>query len=130
MSYGYIYLTINKINGKTYIGQKKLYKKAWNEDKYLGSGKKLKCAIKHYGKENFEKHLIQFCSSRDELNEREIFWIAEYRNRGKAEYNIAAGGNGGKVSEVVWNKGLKMSDEWKRQHPNGNIGKHRVYTEE
>ena len=43
---GYIYLIVNKINGKTYVGQKRLYTKKWNEDGYMGSGKYLKRAQK------------------------------------------------------------------------------------
>ena len=105
--YGYIYLTINKVNHKTYVGQKKLGTKAWNKDNYLGSGKHIKCAIKKYGKENFEKFLIQFCYSKEELDKQEIFWIAEYRKRGLAQYNIANGGCG--------NAGFKHSEETKRR---------------
>ena len=104
--YGYIYLTINKVNHKTYVGQKTLKNKTWDKDNYLGSGKILKCAIKKYGRENFEKFLIQFCYSKEELNKQEIFWIAEYRKRGLAQYNIANGGEGGVFKgRPPWNKG-------------------------
>lgn len=48
--YGYIYLIINKVNGKTYIGQHKS-NKYWYEDRYMGSGKNLFCAYNKYGKE-------------------------------------------------------------------------------
>lgn len=41
----YIYLIVNKVNFKTYIGQRKSDKK-WNEDPYMGSGKLLKLAQK------------------------------------------------------------------------------------
>lgn len=127
--YGYIYMIVNKINGKTYIGQHKSIKK-WNDDNYMGSGKYLKRAQNKYGIENFEKFLIQYCSSKEELNKQEIFWIAEYRNRGKAEYNIAKGGLSGgsgplseeakrKLSEAhkgksTWN-GKHHSEESKRK---------------
>ena len=110
--YGYIYLTINKVNHKTYVGQKKLITKTWDKDNYLGSGKHLKCAIKKYGRENFEKFLIQFCSTKEELDKQEIFWIAEYRKRGLAQYNIADGGQGGNLTHS-WNKGKTLSDEHK-----------------
>ena len=36
----YIYLIVNKVNGKTYIGQRKSLKE-WYEDKYLGIKVKL-----------------------------------------------------------------------------------------
>ena len=117
MAVGYIYLIINKVNGKTYIGQKKLYSKSWDKDGYMGSGKHLKCAQNKYGIENFEKFFIQYCDSKDELNKAEIFWIAEYRKRGKAEYNIANGGQGGDTGNS-WNRGKKtgpVSEETKRK---------------
>ena len=90
----YIYLILNKVNGKTYVGKHESSKE-WYNDGYMGSGKLLKPAKKKYGIENFEKHLIQHCYSEEETNKAEKFWIAEYRSRGKAEYNIADGGEGG-----------------------------------
>lgn len=90
----YIYLIVNKVNGKTYVGQRKSSKKC-HLDSYMGSGKLLKKAKIKYGIENFEKFLIQYCYSKEETDKAEKFWIAEYRRRGKAEYNIADGGQGG-----------------------------------
>lgn len=87
----YVYLILNKVNGKTYVGQRKSSKE-WNNDSYMGSGKLLKLAKKKYGIKNFEKFLIQHCCSKEETDKAEKFWIAEYRSRGKAEYNIADGG--------------------------------------
>lgn len=87
----YIYLIVNKVNGKTYVGQRKSSKE-WYDDSYMGSGKLLKKAKQKYGIENFEKFLIQYCYSKEETDKAEKFWIAEYRSRGKAEYNISDGG--------------------------------------
>jgi group I intron endonuclease len=120
--YGYIYLILNKVNGKTYIGQHKSSKE-WNEDYYLGSGVVLSQAKKKYGKENFEKFFIQYCYSKEELDEQEIFWISEYRKVGKAEYNIANGGLGTKNIEP-WNKGTKMSEEQKAKISSSQKGNH------
>ena len=118
----YIYLIVNKVNFKTYVGQRKSNKK-WNEDSYMGSGKLLKLAQNKYGIENFEKFLIQYCSTREEADKAEKFWIKEYRSRGKAQYNIADGGQGfsGKRSEETKkkiseaNKGKKLSEETKKK---------------
>lgn len=116
----YIYLIVNKVNGKTYVGQRKSSKE-WYEDKYMGSGKRLKLAKQKYGIENFEKFLIQYCYSKEETNKAERFWIAEYRSRGKAEYNIADGGQGGNGI-----KGKHLSEEHKRKIGEANKGKHRT----
>ena len=124
--YGYIYLTINKVNHKTYVGQKMLKNKNWDKDGYLGSGKLLKCAIKKYGKENFEKFLVQFCYSKEELDKQEIFWISEYRKRGLAQYNIANGGEGCCIKgRTPWNKGKTgiYSDETKKKMSETHKGK-------
>lgn len=95
--YGYIYLIVNNVNGKTYVGKRKLYKKVWNNDGYMGSGKHLKPAQEKYGIENFEKFLITWTYSEKDACEKEKFWIAEYKRRGKAEYNISKGGDGGDI---------------------------------
>lgn len=39
----------------------------------MGSGKHLKFAINKYGIENFEKFLVQYCNSKEELDKQEIF---------------------------------------------------------
>jgi len=90
---GYIYETTNLINGKTYIGQ---HKKDEFDIHYRGSGKLITQAISRYGKENFKTIVLEWCESIEELNEREIYYIALYRAQNKAEYNISDGGLGTK----------------------------------
>ena len=98
----YIYRIINKANGKTYIGQHK-YKKL--NDNYMGSGVLLAKAKKKYGIENFKKEILEFDIPNVELaNDWEQMYILFERVKGKAEYNIAAGG-GGTVGVIPWNKG-------------------------
>lgn len=86
-----IYETINKINGKRYIGKDK------NDDcNYLGSGKFLQKAIEKYGRKNFIKTILERCTSDEELNEREQHWISiTNAQKSKLYYNIAPGGDGG-----------------------------------
>jgi acyl-CoA-binding protein len=88
-----IYKTTNLINGRFYIGQD-----THNDPKYLGSGLLLKQAIEKYGIDSFKKDILEKCSSKEELNEKEIFWIKELKaqERGKG-YNITKGGSGGDV---------------------------------
>lgn len=88
-----IYKTTNLINNKIYVGQDKN-----NCPIYLGSGKVLKQAIKKYGIENFKKEILEFCESKEQLNEREIFWIKKlHAGKRGVGYNIAKGGVGGDV---------------------------------
>ena len=84
-----IYKTTNLINGKFYVG-----KDERNKPDYLGSGINLNRAIKKYGKENFIKEVLEVCSTREELIEREKYWIKETKAQ-ELGYNIADGGWGG-----------------------------------
>lgn len=118
-----IYKTTNLINGNFYIGQD-----LKNNPKYLGSGKILNQAIKKYGKENFIKEIIEQCDSKQQLNEREIFWILELN----PVYNIAKGGSGGdtrynftdeQYKQWILNKknnqrgGVPKGYKWKHESP-------------
>lgn len=86
-----VYLTINIINKKWYIGKDK-HDCHW----YLGSGSTLKKAIKKYGKNNFKKFILEHCQTKQELNAAEISWI-KYTNAvaDSQSYNIARGGASG-----------------------------------
>ena len=86
-----IYKTINKINDKIYIGQDQ-----YNNPLYLGSGLLLERDIQKHGTENFSKEIIEYCETKNQLNEREIFWINKLKSQDvKIGYNIANGGSGG-----------------------------------
>lgn len=88
--YGYVYKTTNLINGKIYIGQ---HKEGKFNSFYLGSGIKIKHAIKKYGKENFTVEIVEECEDLQSLNEKEKYWIEFYNARdGSIGYNISAGG--------------------------------------
>jgi group I intron endonuclease len=93
----YIYEIKNKINGKTYIGQRLCPKNKFPETdtKYMGSGKFIKHSENKYGLENFSKLILAVTETKESINILEKFFIALYRNEGKAEYNISNGGDGG-----------------------------------
>ena len=96
--FGYIYMTTNLINGKKYIGQRKMKKGVLDplEDNYLGSGTLLLRSLLKYGKENFSKKILQLCDNYDELNKAEKYWIAKYDAVNNNNfYNIATGGEAG-----------------------------------
>ena len=100
-----IYKTTNLINGKFYVG-----KNSTNNPEYLGSGLLLIRAIKKYGKENFNKEILEHCESLSELDEREKYWI-KILNAQEEGYNIAEGGSGGKTTKEPWNKGKTENPE-------------------
>lgn len=89
-SYGYIYLTTNSVNNIVYIGQSRgAFKK-----NYRGSGHILMRAIRKYGKDKFSTEPIEWCDSRDELNQSEKEHIAILRAFGAELYNLHPGGIG------------------------------------
>lgn len=107
-----IYETVNAINGKKYIG-----KDSKNNPKYLGSGKYLKLAIKKYGKENFNKNILQYCNSLDELNQAEVEWIVKLNCKNSVDYY--------NVIDTVTpcRKGRPLSKEHRQKISNSHKGK-------
>lgn len=101
--YGYIYLTTNTLTNKIYIGQKK--SSTFLGESYLGSGKYLKRAIEKYGASNFSVILLDTAESRQELSDKEVFYIEKFDSTNHdIGYNIAKGGIGG--GEIHINNGL------------------------
>jgi len=123
---GVIYKTINLVNNKIYVGRDK-----HNNPNYIGSGVLLHLAIKKYGKENFQKEILEECEN-DILDDREKFWIKELRSQDPLiGYNIANGGHNdftmneyikSKISQTLKGKyigensfryGIKLSEDHK-----------------
>jgi hypothetical protein len=93
----YIYKIINKLNGKWYIG-----KTNGKDPNYMGSGKLLKQAFKKYGIDNFEKVILETCSTEEELNLKEIEWINSTNALADSTcYNLVEGGTGGDRSKFI-----------------------------
>jgi hypothetical protein len=69
-----IYKTTNNIDNKIYIGK---HKTANLNDSYLGSGQRLKRAIKKYGKENFSKETLFIFDNEFDMNMKEKEIITE-----------------------------------------------------
>lgn len=77
MRYGFIYITINKVNNMKYIG-KCVYGRKNSWSKYLGSGVYLQRAIKKYGRESFYRIIIDECDSEEELRDVEEYYIEQF----------------------------------------------------
>ena len=105
--YGVIYKITNIINNKIYIGQKinpqKWYKYYW------GSGLIIKRAIKKWGRNNFKKEVVCECSSQEELDSKEAYYIKLYESYiPEIGYNILKYGK--------TTKGFKAYDAWIRDY--------------
>lgn len=99
---GYIYITINLINKKVYVGQKLSNKYV---PTYYGSGRILKRSIEKYGKENFVNVMLDVANTKEELNEKEIYYITFYKEKYKENcYNIAKGAVGGNTIKYMSNE--------------------------
>lgn len=91
-----IYKITNKKNGKLYIGQSvRDLSIRWKEHLSEAKGSRynfpLYRAIRKYGEDNFELDILQKCSSLEELNEFEEYWIKFYKSN-VIGYNADTGG--------------------------------------
>lgn len=91
--FGYIYITTNTLNGMKYVGKRS---SSTFKPNYLGSGLRLKAAIKYYGKKSFTVEVVEWAETKEDLNRLEVEYITKYdAMRSKDFYNIAEGGTGG-----------------------------------
>lgn len=129
--YGVIYKITNQINNKSYVGKtttslKQRMRSHKCADTVIGN------AIRKHGWENFSVEVIEECETKEQLNEREIFWIAELNCKTPNGYNRSDGGDGptgyshsnetrAKLSAA--GKGKKKSPEHRAKIGAGNRGK-------
>jgi group I intron endonuclease len=91
--YNYIYVIVNLINNKKYVGK---HSTDDLNDNYFGSGRILKESIKKHGLPNFKKNILEFEDDIDKLDEAEIKWIKKLKTyTRKGGYNLTMGGTGG-----------------------------------
>lgn len=97
--YGFIYKITNKRNNKIYIGQAKDVAKRWKGHVYEAKGRKFNIrllnAINKYGEEAFDVTTIDVATTKQELDEKEIYWISYYNSlSADIGYNMTTGGEG------------------------------------
>jgi hypothetical protein len=96
-----IYITINLVNGKKYIG-----KDTKNNPNYLGSGTLFKVDLKKFGNQNFKKEIIEYCT-KENINEREIYWITFFNSVQSDDFynlvELSGGWDFSKVGEEKYN---------------------------
>ena len=91
--FGVVYKITNQINGKIYVGitQQELSRRMASHrraDTVIGK------AIRKYGWENFSVEVLEECDTKEQLQEREIFWIATLNCKTPNGYNRSDGGEG------------------------------------
>src|ERR1039457_3685212 len=93
----YLYMYENKLNGKVSIGQTANINRRKIEHRYGNKTMPIDRAIKKYGEDNFIHSIICFCDTEEQIDQEEIFWIAEMRNilGQRKVYNLANGGKRG-----------------------------------
>ena len=134
-----IYKIENLVNGKVYIGQSVDIYKRWTEHKDCITSKKgykpLYRAFRKYGVDNFNFEIIEKCS-KEELNEKEIYYIEQYRAYIHWEdsngYNLTLGGEGSRGRIVTEEESKLMSERMKELYSKGlyiNPNSIKVYCE-
>jgi group I intron endonuclease len=129
-----VYLIRNKLNGKCYVGQtiqplaKRWRGHCWASSSY---GKKMPIAnaIQKYGRENFEVEVLEECSTRIDLDCREVHWVLKLGTFYPNGYNLRAGGSsGGIASQDLRDRmrksmtGKKASEETRRKLSESHMG--------
>lgn len=101
-----IYKITNKVNGMVYIGQTKnsietRWKAHCADRKSKHACFKLQKAINEFGKAAFTVEQIDVATTKDEANEKEMYWISFYDAIEKG-YNTSPGGKyGGNRKKVM-----------------------------
>ena len=94
--YHYLYKTTDLRNGAFYIG---VHSTSNMDDGYLGSGTRLRRAIRKHGKENFRLEILEFFDSREVLMQRERELVNEFLLTDPMCMNLKPGGSGGFCSD-------------------------------
>lgn len=91
------------------------------DDGYMGSGLRIRRAIKKYGLENFEKTILFECASAEEMNAKEAELVNEDFIARDDVYNIMLGGDGGWAHLSVESKSMASKKRWQNMDENQRI---------
>jgi len=133
-----IYMVTNRATGKLYVGQTvQTIANRWRRHCWPSTSDNrmpIALAIKKYGKASFDVEELCACSSQEELNWMEIFYVQLFNTFSPNGYNLRAGNGPGKMSEETKRKisakssGRIVSAETRRRLSDSHKG-HRVTNE-
>ena len=103
--FNYFYRITNTLNNKFYYG---VHQTNNLNDGYMGSGLRIKRAIKKYGLEFFKKEAIDFFYTFEEALDYEAEIVNEVLIKDPNCYNLKLGGKGGFSSEERYKGGISM----------------------
>lgn len=109
-----IYYIKNKVNNTFYIGksiniEKRLKRHFTKLKNNKHVNKFLQNSYNKYGQSNYDSGILKECSEA-ELNDNEMFYIKDYKEKGIALYNMTSGGDGGAMPEyIIESNKLKIS---------------------
>ena len=105
--FGYIYLITDTLHNKQYVGQRRGYKL---DENYYGSGRIIQDLIKKYGTTIFEREIIDYASSQEELSQKEVEYIEKYNTLYPNGYNLTL-----RLQAIdPYERSCKHSEEFKR----------------
>lgn len=87
-----VYQTVNHINGNIYVGVHGT-ENPYDFDGYLGSGYLLEKAVRRYGKDAFERHVLHVFNERDDAYQKEAEIVCEEFVQRPDTYNLTTGGS-------------------------------------
>ena len=97
--YGEVYLITNKVTGKQYVGQTTQgVSKRWADHQKSarnGVGFPICRAVAKYGPDAFTVLVLDTADHQDDLDAKEIRWIADKGSLAPHGYNLRGGGSGG-----------------------------------
>ncbi len=122
-----LYRITCKPTGKIYVGVHKSWGNKASE-RYLGSGLRIRAAVKKYGRGAFTREVLKtFDTSQEAFMAESMIVTKEFLNR-EDVYNLALGGRGGILSAETIKKmsaariGKKLSEKHRKAIAAGHLG--------
>jgi hypothetical protein len=105
--YNFLYKITNKETGEYYIGK---HSTDDINDGYFGSGRRIKAAVRKHGMGKFDKEIIEFFQTPEEVNVAEKSLVTEDMIKDPKCMNLCIGGQGGTLHDWSDESKKKLSE--------------------